>query len=166
MATVTIPEEVSAMLVAQWGLAAPISTAEIHFDVGWVDRKWLRATNTNAQVIVSGPVASPIRYFGPHWIGGVGVGALSPGLRLLAYHLYVVNIWVPIPAGDERHIWEDYAEQIRFEIVRILNEQRSGFVCTKIMFLIPRDMGVARHELDVTPRIMRYEISFQVDHMS
>ena len=162
MATTTIPEEISAMLVAQWGLAAPIDTGHLHFDVGWVDRKQLRATNVNAQIIVSGPISSAMRYFGPDVVAGV----VAPGLRLLSYHHYVINIWVPIPAGDERDIWDDYAEQIRFEVIRIINEQRSNFTCAKIMFAIPLDAGVARHELDATPRILRYEITIQVDHMS
>ena len=163
MATVTIPEEISAMLLAQWGLLAPISIAEIHFDVGWVDQKWLRATNTNAQVITSGPIASPMRYFGPD-VSALGV--VAPGLRLLSYHRYVINIWVPIPRGDLRGVWEDYAELIRFEVIRIINEQRSNFTCAKIMFAIPLDAGIARHELDATPMILRYEITIQVDHMS
>ena len=164
MATVTIPEEITAMLIAQWGLVAPISTAEIHFDVGWVDMKQLRATNINAQVITSGPIASPTRFFGPNV--NLLTGAVDVGLRLLNYHRYVINIWVPIPRGDLRGIWEDYAEQIRFEVIRIINEQRSAFVCLKIMFAIPLDAGIARHELDATPMILRYEITIQVDHMS
>jgi len=161
LATTTIPEEVSAMLAAQWGLASPIDTAHLHFDVGWVDQKQLRATNINAQIIVSGPVASPMRYFGPDVVAGV----VAPGLRLLSYQRYVINIWVPIPYGDMRDTWDDYAEQIRFEVIRIINEQRSNFTCAKIMFAIPLDAGVARHELDAVPRILRYEITFQADHM-
>lgn len=166
MAYLSIPAELTASLVANWGLAAPVAAANIHFDSGWFDRKWLRATNTNAQVTVSGPVASPMRYFGVHWIGGVGVGALSPGMRLISYHLYAINVWVWIPAGDERYLYDGYAEQIRLEVIRIINEQRMSYTCTKIHFAIPRDAGVARHEFDVTPQLLRYEITIQVNHMS
>ena len=164
MSTTTIPEEVAAMLAAQWGLAAPIDAAHLHFDVGWVDRKQLRATNINAQIIVSGPIASPIRYFGPRLVAGPDT--MSPGLILMSFHRYSVNIWVPIPAGDETDVWRDYAEQIRYEVVRILNEQRSGYTCAKIQFSIPLDEGIARHEIDITPRILRFEITFQVNHHS
>ena len=161
--TTTIPEEISAMLVAQWNPALLAPATMIHFDWGWVDQKWLRATNIDAQVIVSGPIASPMRYFGPD-VSALGV--VAPGLRLLSYHRYVINIWVPIPRGDLRGIWEDYAELIRFEVIRIINEQRSNFTCAKIMFALPLDAGIARHELDATPMILRYEITIQVDHMS
>jgi len=92
MAYTTIPEEIYAMLVTQWGLADPVGTANIHFDYGWVDRKQLRATNTNAQVIVSGPISSNMRYFGPYWTGGHGVGAISPGMTLVSYHYYTINV--------------------------------------------------------------------------
>ena len=163
MATVTIPQEIAATLDSVlWLLAAPISRSQIHFDTEWVDRKWLRATNTNAQVIVSGPISSTTRFFGPE----VTLGVVSPGLHLLNYHWYTINVWVPIPAGDETDIYEDYAEQIRFEIIRIINEQRNSFTCAKITFAIPLDAGVALHELDRTPRILRYEITIQVDHFS
>jgi len=162
MATTTIPEEIATSLATNWGLAAPLDAAHLHFDADWVDRKQLRATNVNAQIIVSGPIASPIRYFGP----GVTAGVLDPGLTLMTYHRYVVNIWVPIPAGDERDIWGDYAEQIRLEVIRIINEQRNSFTCAKIKFAIPLDAGRALHELDVTPRILRYEITIQADRIS
>lgn len=169
MAYVTIPQGIMNALTANWALVAttPVGVTRIHFDVGWVDRKQLRATNITAQVIVSGPIAGSIRYFGPDVVAGV----VAPGLRLLTYHRYVVNIWVPIPAGDERTVWDEYAEEIRFEIIRILNEVRSGFAaippgCPVIMFEIPLDAGRALHELDVTARILRYEITIQVDTMS
>lgn len=168
MAYVTIPTGIRNALVANWALAAgPTDAAHINFDTGWVDRRQLRATGITAQVIVSGPIAGPIRYFGPDVVGGV----VAPGLRFLTYHRYVVNVWVPIPAGDERLVWDDYAEEIRFEVVRILNELRSGFAlippgCPDIMYEIPLDAGRALHELDATPRILRYEVTIQVDTMS
>jgi len=168
MAYTTIPTGIRNALVANWALAAgPTDVDHINFDTGWVDRRQLRATNITAQVIVSGPIAGPIRYFGPDVVAGV----VAPGLRFLTYHRYVVNVWVPIPAGDERLVWDDYAEEIRFEVVRILNELRSGFAaippgCPTIMFEIPLDAGRALHELDATPRILRYEITIQVDTMS
>ena len=169
MAYTTIPRGIVNTLVANWALAVGLTDANhINFDTGWVDLKQLRATNITAQVIVSGPIAGPIRYFGPD-VSALGV--VAPGLRLLTYHRYVVNIWVPIPPGDLRLVWDDYAEEIRFEVIRILNEQRSGFAavppgCPVIMFEIPLDAGRALHELDTTPRILRYEITFQVDTMS
>jgi len=164
MATTTIPEEIIASLATNWALLNPLDAGHLHFDVGWVDRKQLRATNVNAQIIVSGPIASPIRYFGPDV--RVLPDTLFPGLTLMSFHRYVVNIWVPIPAGDETDTWRDYAEQIRYEVVRILNEERANFTCTKIAFEIPLDEGIARHEIDVHPRILRYEITFQVNHVS
>jgi len=169
MAYTTIPQGIRNALVANWTLAAGLTDVDhINFDVGWVDLKQLRATNITAQVIVSGPIAGPIRYFGPDVSA---LGAVSPGLRFLTYHRYVINVWVPIPYGDLTLVWDGYAEEIRFEIIRILNELRSGFAlippgCPTIMFEIPLDAGRALHELDATPRILRYEITIQVDTMS
>jgi len=162
LAYTTILEEVAEMLETEWGLADPLDASHLHFDAGWFDRKQLRATNINAQIIVSGPVSSSITYFGSDVVGGV----VADGLRLVNHQYYVINVWVPIPAGDERTIYDDYAEQIRFEIVRIINENRSDFTCAKIMFALPIDAGIMRHELNAEPRILRYEITFMADRMS
>jgi len=157
MAVTTIAEGISALLAANWGLAAPLATADIHFDVGWVDRQWIGQSNASPQVIVSGPMTSPIRYF------GMETAVSAAKQHLLSYGIYVINIWLRIMAGTDGDVEEDYAEQMRNEVVRIINE---GCITTptRVTYLIPRDMGRALHELDRTPRLLRFEITVQANY--
>jgi len=159
MSTTTVAEQIAACLRTNWGLADPLAAADVHFDVGWVDRKQLRY---KPQVIVSGPISSPMRYFTPRIVGGVA----EPGLHLFSFARYVVNVWIIIPAGEESQRHADWAELMRIEVVRILNEHRcdGGCYSAPLGCVFPLDYGRALHELDVTPRIIRYEVACQANY--
>ena len=151
MSTTTVAETILAELVAHWSLAAPLAAANSHFHVDWYDPKW----PDQPQITVTGPISSPNRFFGP-------ASAAAAGLHLFSFQRFVVNIWVRVPAGEDSDDQSDYAELMRIEAVKILNEQRAGYTLP-IGLVIPLDEGRALHELDRTPRILRYEITCQVN---
>jgi len=163
MATTTIAEALSSLLSTNWNLGAPLNAANIHFDVGWVDREWIGsslANNASPQVIVSGPMMSPLRYFGKS-------ATADAGRRLLSYSRYVVNIWLRVAAGSDGDIEEDYAFQMRDEVVRILNENGCSIATpTYVTLVVPLDRGRVLHELDKTPRLYRIEITAQVNYQT
>ena len=125
-------------------------------DIIWSD-EWFRSRDDvrdMPQVTVTGPVSSRIRFFGPAVTGGVP----AAGLHLFSFQHYRVNVWVTIPRGDytvDESIYYTYAEDMRNEIVRILNEQRCSCYAAPL--------GLARHEFNRTPRMIRYEILIQVN---
>jgi len=120
--------------------------------VDWYDPK----QPGKPQITVTGPISSPNRFFGP-------ASAAAAGLHLLSYQRFLVNIWVVVPAGEDSDDQSDYAELMRIEAVKILNEQRAGYTLP-IGLVIPLDEGRALHELDRTPRLLRYEIMVQVSY--
>ena len=150
MSTTTVAETILAELVAHWTLANP-AAADIHFHVDWYDPKQPK----KPQITVTGPISSPNRFFGP-------ASAAAAGLHLLSYQRFLVNIWVVVPAGEDSDDQSDIAELMRIEVVRILNEQRAGYT-PPIGLVVPLDEGRALHELDRTPRLLRYEIMIQVN---
>lgn len=157
MATVTVIEAISSLLSTEWNLAAPLAAANLHFDVGWIDRQWIGFSDSSPQIIVSGPIVSPIRFFGPRTTA-------SLGHHLLSYGRYVVNIWLRIMAGTDGDLEADYMELLRVEVVRILNEKGcTVLVPAALTMVIPLDYGRALHELNQTPRVLRYEITFQAN---
>ena len=155
MATTTIAESVLAVLTTNWTLAAPLAAANIHFDTGWIDREWIGHSDAALQIIVTYIGAGPIDYFGR-------ITTASRGSHLLALLDYVVNVWVRIPAGvggGDDQLYLDYAEQLRWEVIDLLNHYGCSVATpTKVGPILPRGFGMALHELDRTPRILRFEI--------
>lgn len=158
MATVTIAESITALLSgAAWTLAAPLAAANIHFDTGWVDRQKIGFSDPSPQIITSGPMSSPNRFFGQR------TAASAAKLHLLSYGRYVINIWVRIMAGTDGDAPEDNMELLRNEVVRIINENCIT-TPTSVTYLVPLDQGRALHELDRTPRLLRFEITVQANY--
>ena len=155
MATTTIAEAVLAVLTTNWTLAAPLAVLNIHFDTGWLDREWTGATDAALQIIVTYIGEGPINYFGR-------VTTASLGHHLLGYLDYVVNVWVRIPAGvgeGNDQLYLDYAERLRWEVVDLLNHYGCSVADpTSVGSIFPLGFGRAIHELDITPRILRFEI--------
>ena len=161
MSTTTIAEAIMALLESNWSLAAPLTAADIHFDCGWLDRQWLAFSRPSPQIIVSGPIASPNTFYGK-------AAAADAGLHLFAYNRYVVNVWVRLGAGEVGGgTHPDTAELLRDEVVKIINEHRCDIVTPAgITFLLPLDRGRALHELNMSPRVLRYEITVQVNQQT
>ena len=161
MAVVTIAEAVLAVLTTNWTLGAPLAAANIHFDTGWIDREWTGATDAALQIIVTYMGDGPITYFGR-------LTTASRGHYLLGYLDYVVNVWVRVPAGvggGDDQLYLDYAEQLRWEVVDLLNHFGCSVATpTRTGPILPLGFGRAIHELDRTPRILRFEIPVLVWH--
>jgi len=154
VSTTTVAEAIKDLLEAEWGLGAPIAAANIHFDVGWIDRQWIGFSDASPQIIVSGPMSSPIRFFGREL-------SSEDGLHMLSRGRYVVNIWLRIMAGSDGDVEEDYMELMREEVVRILNEKGCTVATpTDLTYVKPLDYGRGLHELYLTTRVLRFEISF------
>jgi len=157
LSTTTIAEAITALLSSKWGLGAPLAAGDIHFDTGWVDRQWIGQSAASPQIIATGPVDSPIRHFGKKTVGAAGKH------HLLSYEIYLINVWVRVPAGADGDTEEDYAESMRREVVDIINENcittPSG-----VTYLTPLDRGRAIHERERTPRVFRFEITVQANY--
>jgi hypothetical protein len=156
----TVAATIVDCLQANWGGAVVPAVGDIVFTDGWYRSR--EDVRTKPQVTVSGPYDSRNRFFGPAVVAGVP----RPGLHLLSFQHYRVNIWVTVPRGeysDDESIYNTYAEDMREEIVRILNEQRCSCYAEPLGIVVPLDQGVARHELNRTPRVLRYEILVQVN---
>ena len=155
MSVTTVAESILSELQNHWSLTGDLAAAKVHFHVDWYDPKW----PDKPQMTVTGPISSPNRFFGPKVTGG----SVSPGLHILSYQHFLVNCWVRIPAGEDSDDQSDYAEQMRIEAVKILNEQRAGY-SAPLGLVFPLDSGRALHELDRTPRLLRYEIAVQANY--
>lgn len=154
MSTTTVAEAILSKIQSSWSLGAPTS-ADIHFHVDWYDPKYPLVP----QITVTGPIASPIRYFGPNVVAGVP----NAGLHLLSFQLYMVDIWVVVPRGEDSDDQSDVAELMRIECVKILNQQRASFALP-IGLVFPLDEGRPLHEVDRTPRLLRYSILVQANN--
>jgi len=149
MTYVTVAEQVKAKLVASWTLTGPLAKTKIHFNTEWYDGD------------VPGPQISVCPLFRPqHDMFGPAPGSTT--MSLMSYDRYVVNLWYPIPVGESGHEQTAAIEQIRIEVVRILNAQRETYTLP-VSAVIPLDQGNPRHDHDRIPRIIRIEILIQVD---
>ena len=99
--------------------------------------------------------------FGPNY-------TVSNLLHLLTYERYPVNVWKTIPRGADGDAEEDYVELMRKEVVRILNTERANYAGTHadLSLVFPLDEGIARHERDRTPRLLRVEITVQANYQT
>ena len=78
---------------------------------------------------------------------------------------YVVNVWVQIPAGSSGTQELVWAENMRREVARVFrtghNVNNYGGSLPMFGVFLPMDVGTPRHEVEKTPRCLRYEIQFK-----
>jgi hypothetical protein len=157
----TVAATIIDCLQANWGGAVVPAAADIIFSDEWYRSR--DDVRDKPQVTVTGPVSSRNRFFGP---AVTPPTTRAPGLHLFSFQHYRVNVWVTIPRGkydDDEAVEYTYAEDMRNEIVRILNEQRCSCYADPLGIVVPLDQGVGRHEFNRTPRMLRYEILVQVN---
>ena len=153
MAVDTVSEQIKDMLENNWSLLGDLAVANVHFDVGWYDSRW----NTRPQVTVRHAVSPPHRVFGANVEGG------HVDLHLMSFERYVVNCWVEIRPDSVGDSNEDDIEEMRREVVRIINNQWKSFP-PPLGMVVPLDMGRPLHEWNRTPRLLRYEITLQATY--
>jgi hypothetical protein len=136
---------ICALLAGSWSLSAPIGSANIAFHEGWYDKDYI----DRPQVTVT-DLSRP-------------VGLFFLGTTSVTHHMrFVVNCWYTIPRGAPGTLEYTNIDSMRVEAFRILNGYRH--VISDLDISLAEDEGVARHELDQIPRILRYElVSFAVD---
>lgn len=138
-------------LQAQWGAGMSPALNEIIFHESWFDAK--RGMGPKAQITVT------------DFVRPVGQMFTSQGrLDSRIYPRFLVNCWYREPRGVLGTLSMGSIDAMRNEVLRII---QAGW---RVIFAgsgragddricIPLDEGRPLHELIVTPRIMRYEIT-------
>jgi hypothetical protein len=134
----TLAGSIKTSLASNWALTGDLASTKVHFaDSGWFDSNYA----SYPQIVVT-QMVEPIG------------GYYSSSLHL--HPRFVVNCWLQIPRGANGTVESQYIEDMRYEVVRIINENRTMLGTNTI--IIPRDAGIPRHELSMEPRILRFEI--------
>lgn len=77
---------------------------------------------------------------------------------------YAVNVWVPVKTGNVGTQEAQNAQDMRLEVARVFREGVGlGYGGSLAPFGVvkPEDAGRPLHELDSTPRLLRYEITLR-----
>jgi hypothetical protein len=150
----TVAGTIVTVLQTNWALAAPLAAANIHFDDGWYDS---RAAVLDKQVIVSHIVSPPTVFFGPNY-------SVDNYLNLLNFDRYAVDCWVRVKRGETGVTERDQCEDIKNEVVRILNLQRGSYAAP-LGLVFPLDYGTQLNEVDSNgvPYIMRWRVMVQAN---
>lgn len=133
----TLAGSVSALLQSNWNLTGDLATANVSFTT-----EWYNSGSLTPQVTVT-PLTSLVgKFFGT--------------VNLTLHHRFRVNCWLQIPRGIDGIIEQTSIESMRGEVLRIVNAHRHDIA--SFANLVPLDEGTPLHELNQTPRILRYEL--------
>jgi hypothetical protein len=146
---VTLCGSISAILYSAWALSGAGTKTAIHFgtEKSWYDPKFA----AYPQISVSDLTEPKGFYFN-----------LNGTLLMHSYPRYLVNVWVPIKAGNIGTAETQLAEDMRFETCRIILANRNSIGDFKP--IVPQDAGTPHHELNGDPRMIRYEITLVGAH--
>jgi hypothetical protein len=78
-------------------------------------------------------------------------------ITLHSYPEYRVCCWIQIPRGADGDVQDGQIEDMRLEITRIITANKDNV--SPFELLVPRDRGKPVHETNVTPKLLRYEIT-------
>lgn len=150
-----ITESISKTIIddiyAEWALLTPLSKTEIHWEPGWYNPDYPNMPQITVNFLVSDPT---------EWFHGY----TSP-MRYISRDGYLLNIWVPIPAGSDGDDEEKYVSQMQEEAFRALVAITST-PASPIGRVLPINRGRALNELNRTPRLLRWEIPFWVNYIA
>lgn len=139
----TLAGSISSTLYNNWALTGIGTKTLIRFgSTGWYENRY-----PQAQVTVSN-LAEP---HGKFFLDSSG------SLIIHSYPRYTVNCWVPIPRGANGTAEAQLAEDMRYEVARIIVNKRNSI--GDLSPVVPDDLGIPHHELDVEPRCLRYEVT-------
>jgi hypothetical protein len=134
---VTLCGSIRTLLYSNWNLTDDLEKDKIRFaDVGWYETSYAKP-----QIVVTQGNEPVQHVFGD---------------SLQTYPRFYVNLWLQIPRGANGTAETQQIEDMRYEVNRIINVNRTGI---SNLTLIPLDVGVPRHEWNQTPRILRFEIT-------
>jgi len=133
-----------------WSLATP-GTASIWWATDWWDSRY----PAMPQISVSN-LASP----------KVGAYKTAGSFTFKYRPVFAVNVWQQIPRGSTGTAELTNVDDMRHEVARVFRDNCDGTALVNyagslgpFSVVLPQDYGVARHELDATPRMLRYEIT-------
>lgn len=136
----TLAGSLVAYLESNWSLTGDLAAANLEFHEGWYNKDQL----AKPQVTVNDMANPKGQFYGTYLVD--------------FYPRYTVNVWYTIPRGAAGTLEYGYAESLRHEVVRIVNSNRSGLPHL-FNIIVPIDEGTPLHEVDSTPRVLRYEIT-------
>lgn len=131
---------------AQWGIGMSPAASEIVFHEAWYDAKV--GMGPLAQITVT----DFVRPVGQMFTGG---GTLYSR----TYPRFLVNCWYREPRGYRGTLNMGSIDAMRDEVLRIVQAGWRAIFAPAGRICIPLDEGRPLHEVLVTPRIMRYEIT-------
>ena len=145
----TLCGSISAVLYSAWTLSGAGTKTAIHFgtEKSWYDAEFA----AYPQVTVSDLAEPKGRHF-----------KTNGTLLMHSYPRYVVNVWVPVEIGVLGTAETQLAEDMRYEVCRVILSNRDAIGNFKS--IVPLDAGIARHELVGEPRMLRYEITLSGAH--
>lgn len=138
-----------AALKSNWSLLGAGSVSAIY----WSPKDWFDTAFVMMPQVSVSPIAEV-----PHFFYAQPSGTLTVD----SHPMFAVNVWVPRPVGSPGTAEAELAEAMRYEVCRIAVAQRISM--SPFGAVVPKDMGVARHEDNVEPRILRYEITLLSSH--
>lgn len=132
-------------LQAAWGLSSPLGTADLIFNEGWFNPHY----PYTPQVTVT-PFGAPAAE-------KKGTGG---SVTIFYRPEWAVNVWVQIPVGSSGTAETSYAESMRKEVARVFRAGAPtwGGSISPLLLAIPKSDGIPHHEIDKTPRCLRWEI--------
>ncbi len=130
----------------QWSISSPTAA-----NIVWSDN-WFNPLFPYSPQLSFTDLASPIgQMFG------------SSGTQTIMYRpRFVVNVWNQIPAGSSGTAEAQAAENMRKEVARIFRAGMNGTYggsLSPLMVCLPENQGIPRHEVDKTPRVLRFELT-------
>ena len=144
----TLAGSISSTLYNNWALTGIGTKTLIRFgSLGWYENNY-----PQTQVTVTDLTEPKGKFF------------LDPSGSLIihSYPRYIVNCWVPIPRGTNGTAEIQLAEDMRYEVSRIILANRNSI--GDFSPIVPEDLGIPHHELDKEPRCLRYEITLNGAH--
>lgn len=133
-------------LQANWDADMSPRAREIVFHEAWYDAK--AGMGPEAQITVT----DFVRPVGQMFTGG-------GTLRSRTYPRFLVNCWYREPRGYRGTLNMGSIDAMRDEVLRIIQAGWRAVFAPAGRICIPLDEGRPLHEVLVTPRIMRYEIT-------
>jgi len=139
----------STYIQGEWGLASPVGLTDIFWSTEWFNTKKI----TYPQITVTDFVSPIFERYKP------AAGSLDMRHR----DLFLINIWQRIRRGSSGTQEKENVEDMRREVGRILREGLTknnwGGSLSPLRLALPLDDGIPRHQTDVEPRILRYELT-------
>lgn len=130
-----------------WSLPSPLGTADIYWS-----EEWYNTRKAEYPQITVTPLTSPLLQRFKD----------SAEMKQLHRNLYLINCWVKVRAGGDGSAELTQAGSLCHEAAKVFLEgieNGYGGSLSPWGAVLPLDKGIPRHDLEVQPRIYRYEVT-------